>query len=174
MIIKGIRDEDFLQYKLASMFVAFPSCTFKCERECEQAKGMCQNGALVKAPDIECTPKDIVDRYISNPISKAMVCGGLEPFDSFEDLYRLLAEFRSKSSDPFIIYTGYNKDEVQYMTFFRNCAGGTVEYSVLESLKKLPNVIIKYGRFIPNQKPHYDEVLGVELASPNQYAEKIS
>ena len=41
-------------------------------------------------------------------------------------------------------------------------------------LKKYSNIIIKFGRFIPNQKPHYDPVLGVELASDNQYGEKIS
>ena len=35
------------------------------------------------------------------------------------------------------------------------------------------NIIIKFGRYIPNQKPHYDEVLGVNLASDNQYAERI-
>ena len=32
------------------------------------------------------------------------------------------------------------------------------------------NIIIKYGRYRPNQKPHYDEVLGVNLISDNQYA----
>jgi len=32
------------------------------------------------------------------------------------------------------------------------------------------NIIIKFGRFIPDQKSHMDETLGVELASPNQYA----
>ena len=36
------------------------------------------------------------------------------------------------------------------------------------------NIIIKYGRFIPDQQPHYDEILGVNLASSNQGAEKIS
>ena len=40
-------------------------------------------------------------------------------------------------------------------------------------LSKFANVIIKFGRFIPNQKPHFDEVLGVELASPNQYAVEL-
>jgi hypothetical protein len=35
------------------------------------------------------------------------------------------------------------------------------------------NIIIKYGRYIPNQTPHYDEVLGVYLASDNQYAVRI-
>lgn len=39
---------------------------------------------------------------------------------------------------------------------------------------KWKNIIVKFGRFIPNQHPHYDEVLGINLASDNQYAEKIS
>ena len=37
-----------------------------------------------------------------------------------------------------------------------------------------PNIIIKFGRFIPNQEGHYDEVLGINLASKNQFGEKIS
>ena len=32
------------------------------------------------------------------------------------------------------------------------------------------NIIVKYGRYVPNQKPHYDELLGILLASDNQYA----
>ena len=32
------------------------------------------------------------------------------------------------------------------------------------------NIIIKFGRFIPDQKSTFDSVLGVELASQNQYA----
>lgn len=33
---------------------------------------------------------------------------------------------------------------------------------------------LKFGRYIPNQTPHYDSILGVNLASDNQYAERIS
>lgn len=29
-------------------------------------------------------------------------------------------------------------------------------------------------RYIPNQEKHYDEVLGIYLASDNQYAEKLN
>ena len=36
------------------------------------------------------------------------------------------------------------------------------------------NIIIKFGRYIPNQQAHYDDILGVNLASNNQYAIKIS
>ena len=33
MLIKGIIDEDFLNYKKPSMVIAFPHCSFKCEKE---------------------------------------------------------------------------------------------------------------------------------------------
>ena len=169
MIIKELRDEDFTNYKLPSMIIGFPSCTFKCEKECPGCKGMCQNSELVKAPDIEISAKAIVDRYMSNPITKAMVCGGLEPFDSWEDLFNLLTEFRFRCNDDFIIYSGYTKSELEEMKFpeWSNA-------SYIFRLKMFSNIIIKYGRYIPNQESHYDEILGINLASSNQYAEKIS
>ena len=44
----------------------------------------------------------------------------------------------------------------------------------IEELERCENIIVKYGRYIPDQEKHYDEVLGVYLASNNQYAERIS
>jgi hypothetical protein len=44
----------------------------------------------------------------------------------------------------------------------------------VEDLTRFDNIIVKFGRYIPDNKPHFDEVLGVNLASPNQYAKKIS
>ena len=41
-------------------------------------------------------------------------------------------------------------------------------------LMSMPNIIVKFGRYIPNQQSRKDEILGVVLASPNQYAERIS
>lgn len=159
MVIKELRDEDFVNYKKPSMFIAFPSCTFKCERECGEK--ICQNSELVKALDINIGVPNLVDRYLSNPITSAIVCGGLDPFDSFEDLWRLIFCLRVKGcNDDVVIYTGYYKNEIPE------------EY--LRRLITVPNIIIKFGRFIPNQLPHYDEVLCVKLASDNQYAERIS
>jgi hypothetical protein len=40
-------------------------------------------------------------------------------------------------------------------------------------LKNFDNIIIKYGRYIPGQEKHFDETLGVYLASDNQYAERL-
>lgn len=159
MIVKEIRDEDFTSYKKPSMVIGFPSCTFKCERDCGQK--MCQNSALAQAPDIEIDVDTLVKRYINNPITHAVICAGLEPFDSFEDLFRFIFHLRVKGcDDEVVIYTGYYKNEI------------TEEY--LKRLSIIPNIIIKWGRFIPNQQPHFDKILGIGLASDNQYAEVIS
>lgn len=159
MIIKGIIDEDFTNYKKPSMFLIFPLCNWKCEQECGMR--VCQNGALAQAQDIEISVLDLVNRYLSNPITSAIVCGGLEPMDSFEDLWRFIFHLRVKGcNDDVVIYTGYYKNEIPQ------------EY--LQRFSIVPNIIIKWGRFIPNQKPHFDEILGIDLASDNQYAERIS
>lgn len=155
--IKELRDEDFTSYKKPSMVIGFPSCTFKCERECG-CKGMCQNLALVNAPNIEISMAHIVKRYLDNPITKAIIMAGLEPFDSWDDLLCLVEAFRRKTDDTIIVFTGYNEDEIK---------------NRIHVLKKFENIILKVGRYVPNKPSKYDEVLGVTLASNNQYAIKI-
>ena len=157
MIRKGIQEEDFINYKKPSMFISFSSCTWKCEKEC--GKKVCQNGTLATTPNINIGVKTIVNKYINNPITKSIVCGGLEPFDTFDDLLQLIAYLRVLTDDDIVIYTGYYKEEIA---------------DRIALLSKYKNMVIKYGRYIPDQKEHYDEVLGVYLASSNQYAERIS
>jgi len=160
MKIKGIIFEDFVNYKVPCMTIETPICKgFKCDRECGQP--VCQNSALVAAPDKEIANTSIVQAYRNNPIARAICFQGLEPFDTFEDLLNLIFVFRECYSinDDIIIYTGYNKDEIE---------------NELIQLKQFSNIIIKFGRYIPNTESHYDEILGVKLASPNQYAERIS
>lgn len=157
MVIKQLLDEDFVNYKKPSMFIGFPSCTWKCDREC--GKKVCQNGTLATTPNIEIEVDTIVNRYINNPITKAVVCGGLEPFDTWEDLQKIIIKLRQKTQDDIVIYTGYKKEEISY---------------VIDWLHLFPNIIVKFGRFVPDQQKHYDEVLGIYLASSNQHAERIS
>lgn len=159
MIIKGLKDEDFVNYSKPSMFIISASCSFKCDREC--GKDVCQNSPLVHAPLIQIEAKEVIERYRANDISKAVVWGGLEPFDTFEDLYDFIFQFRNcyGITDDIVIYTGYYSYEIE---------------NQLAQLKQFPNIIIKFGRYIPQQPPTYDEVLGITLASPNQYAERIS
>lgn len=159
MLIKGLNETDFVNYKKPAMFIVFPKCDFKCDKE--SGGNVCQNSKLANEPDKVIYISELVNRYINNPITSAIVCGGLEPMLSFDDLLFILTILRDdyENHDDFVIYTGYNKDEI-----------GTQ----IEELKKFDNVIIKYGRFIPDSEPKYDEVLGVTLQSDNQWAERIS
>ena len=157
MLIKNLVDEDFINYSKPSMFILFNKCTFKCDKEAGCA--ICQNSALAHEPDIDFSIIEIVSRYLRNPITKAIVCGGLEPFDSELDLMSLVMEFRKYTNDDIVIYTGYTEEELA---------------DKLPRLTCYKNMIIKFGRFVPNQEKHYDEILGVELASANQYARRIS
>lgn len=157
MILKGIIEEDFINYKKPSMFLAFPHCTFKCEKEC--GIHCCQNSELAAREGIEVSYDEIVERYIDNNITQSLVFGGLEPFDSFDEMVCLIERVREKTQDDIVIYTGYNEDEVA---------------DKLDVLRKYKNIIVKFGRYRPNDTKKYDEVLGINLASSNQYAKKIS
>ena len=153
MKVKNIIDEDFTNYKKPSMFIGTSNCDFKCDKEC--GKPVCQNSELAKAPTIEIDDEEIIKRYLNNPITEAIVFGGLESFDTFEELYQFIKDFRRKSNDDIIIYTGYYPDEIE---------------DKIKELYSFKNIYIKFGRFIPNSQKIYDELLGVELSSNNQYA----
>lgn len=156
MKIKNLIEEDFANYKKCSMFIGFPTCTFKCEKDC--GKSLCQNSSLTQTPTIDVSFETIVNKYISNPLSRAIVCGGLEPFDSYEDLKQLLIKLREQTEDDFVIYTGYTEEEIS---------------DKVTELSSFQNVVVKFGRFIPNQIKHFDNTLGVYLASNNQYGVRL-
>ena len=67
--------------------------------------------------------------------------------------------FRHNHYDDIVIYTGYTEKEVK---------------ENFDWIFLYENIIIKYGRFIPNQSPHYDKILGVNLSSDNQYAKEYN
>ena len=156
MKILGIIEEDFVNYKEPCMTIEFPHCDFKCDKE--NGNQICQNYALSNESCIELSFKSIINKYTQNNITKAIVFQGLEPFYDFNELKKIVKEFRAETKDIIIIYTGYTENEIKKEI---NC------------LKQFSNIIVKFGRYIPNQKSHYDEILGVKLASNNQYAEVI-
>lgn len=157
MKIVQLVDEDFVNYKKASMVIGCPYCNFKCDREC--GRSICQNSKLANSAILDISEDFIINRYLDNEITHAIIFQGLEPFDSWIEMLIFIKEFRMVSSDDIVIYTGYTEDEIEFY---------------LDSLKDIDNIIVKFGRYIPDQESHYDEVLGVNLASPNQYAKKIS
>ena len=158
MEIKFLIDNDFINYKKPNMFIGFPHCTFKCDRECGEE--VCQNSPLVRQPNIDVKIEDIIRRYKNNPFTEAIVIGGLEPFDDWDALYALVCYLRVNGVlDDIVIYTGYYENEIEkYLCF----------------LEMFPNIIVKFGRFIPQSCARFDEILGVELQSDNQYARMIS
>lgn len=153
MKLKGINDYDICNYKKPAMFLIFPYCSFKCDKEC--GMNVCQNSALAREPIIEVPILKLIERYLSNPLTHAIVCGGLEPFDSKEELISFVSLFRGFSKDDIVIYTGYKEEELA---------------AEISTLQQFDNIIIKFGRFIPDSPHIFDTVLGVELASNNQYA----
>ena len=153
IICKFVVEEDFVNYKKPCMFIGFPLCDYKCGKE------NCQNACLEQEPLITVNTKAIARRYLMNMITKAVVIGGMEPFLNYQELLILISDFRQHTSDPIIIYTGYEEEELK---------------DHIEELKKFNNIIIKFGRYLPNQNSIYDELLGVVLASNNQYAKQIS
>lgn len=159
MRVKAIKDEDFVNYKVPCMFISTCFCDWKCCHEACIPETVCQNNELSNMDIIEISADNIYRRYINNPISEAIVVGGLEPIKQFDEIYELIKTFRlNNCNDYFVIYTGYNKNEIA---------------KHIAKLCDFKNIIIKYGRFIPNQESRYDSVLGINLISNNQYAEVI-
>lgn len=158
MKILFLNDYDVVNYKKSSMFIGFPCCSFKCNKESKAL--VCQNYRLIKENKIDISYQEIVEMYINNPLTSAFVFGGLEPFDTYSEMIGLIEEIRKYTDDDIVIYTGYNKNEINN------------QIELLSSTWK--NIIVKFGRFIPNTEQHFDKILGVRLYGDNQYAEKIS
>ena len=160
ILLKNIVVEDFVNYKVPSMFLVSSFCDWKCCHEQNLPESTCQNEPIAQLPTKEIPNNYIYEQFVNNPITKAIVIGGLEPMIQINEIIDLIDYFRSNGENAtFVIYTGYYPDEIP---------------EPLERLKKYKNIIVKFGRYIPNDKPRYDEVLGISLVSSNQYAEVIS
>ena len=114
------------------------TCSFKC------GKSICQNIPLFNSETKEVSIQKIVEDYLKNDLTSAIVFAGLEWLDQFLDLLECIEAFREKTMDDIVIYTGYDKEEI-------------TEH--LMTLKKYKNIIMKFGRYIPNQEKHFDPVL---------------
>ena len=153
-------EADFINYKKAAFNIsAGISCTFKC---CKENPSICHNNPLCKQSPIEYSISKIIDRYKKQKISKSFVVQGLEPLDNLKQVLWLIDGIRRAGiEDEVILWTGYTEKECFDLIFLIKKMGWV-------------NIIIKFGRYIPNAPSRYDPVLGVTLASDNQYAKKIS
>lgn len=159
MRVKGIIEEDFVNYKTPSMFINTCFCDFKCCNELGMDIGVCQNSPLAQANIIEIADDVIYEHFVSNPITKSIVIGGMEPMMQIDEVTSLIKLFRKNGCDaPFVIYTGYYPEEIGHE---------------LRTLKPFCNIVVKFGRFVPDRPSRYDDVLGINLSSDNQFAKQI-
>lgn len=159
MKIRNLMDEDIVNYKETSMFIATCYCDFKCCKELNLNICICQNSPIAKSNIIDISDEKLVERYVKNDLTHAIVFGGLEPLKQFDELFELIKCFREKTDDMIVIYTGYYPNEIEEQ---------------INQLRQFKNIVIKFGRYVPGQEVHYDEVLGVSLANKEQYALQIS
>jgi len=155
MKLKNIIREDYLNYKKCSLYLAFSQCKLYCED--------CFNFGLRDQENIIISAKTIIDWHSSNLFEEAIICSGLNPFDSFEDLEELVREcYKENYSCDLIIFTGYEKKDIEDKI-----------YTLTKIKHSDQKIIIKYGRYDKYQvESIYDDNLGIYLPL-NQYSEVI-
>ena len=153
MKITNLIWEDTINYRKPALFIGTAKCSFKC------GKANCQNKALDGADVHEVDTETVIDRYLSNPLTEAIVFGGLEPLDQMDELEEFVEALnRHQVTDDLVIYTGYTEAEAREKMDF------------LLGLNQYRNLIVKYGRYLPDRPERYEPLLGVRLISDNQYA----
>lgn len=157
--IKGIVDEVFSDYSKISMLIICPKCTVRCWERLGLSPSICQNNHLKKEQGWQEDNFEIIKRYNSNPLTKSIVFGGLDSWDSLDDILNFSKTFREFSNDDLVLYTGRNLEEIQ---------GDFIKFI------NIKNVYVKYGQYNPNLESIVDELTGVTLVSSNQKFIKIS
>ena len=145
MKVKTIVDEDFTNYKKPAMFIGAISCNGKCCIEAGIPMSICQNDGWRSSAPITISTRDLIERYLKNPVTESIVFGGLEPFEQFKDIEWFLRILRTnyRCEDDVVIYTGYYPHEIN---------------DQLKQIAKFKNIIVKFGRYVPNKPSRYDNM----------------
>lgn len=159
MNLKFVKPEDFVNYKKCSLFLGTCYCDWKCCKENNLPCSICQNYPWSSNPIKNIPNHKLFELYRNNVLMESVVFGGLEPMLQFDEILEFISEFRKQFDDDIVIYTGYYPEEIS---------------DKIAHLTKFSNIIVKFGRYIPNKPNRYDDILGITLASDNQYAKKIS
>lgn len=162
MRVTTVIDEDFTNYKKPSMFIGTISCGGKCCLEAGIPLSVCQNDGWRSGAPINIDDRELCERYLNNPVTEAIVFGGLEPLEQPGEVIGFIRTLRTEfgCDDDIVIYTGYDAHECS--AFLNAC------------VTQFKNIVVKFGRFVPNSTQRFDEILGVKLVSENQYAVRVS
>lgn len=133
------------------------SCEWKC-KECINKKH--KDEYVISFPTIG----EIIEQYQRNILASTIIFAGLEPLDSIPNLTLIIDHFRQVTNDTIIIYTGYEIDEMT-----SNSDG----LWLFHELKSYGNILIKFGRYIKDRPKVFNEILGIDLASDNQWVLKL-
>jgi len=145
-------------YKKTGLYVTIGiNCTGKCWKKQGLNSKICQNWEYNNKYSLF-SIEEIIKEYYRNPFISCYILTGMEPFDNFEEMLLLISEIRISNDCDIVIYSGYNKEELE---------------KHIETLKKFKNIIIKFGIYAVDLPRIYDDVLGIELISSNQYAKRI-
>lgn len=141
------------------MLIATHSCCFKCLKEQNLPISICQNSHLLESQIKESSIEELINTYDKNILQESVVFAGLEPMLQFKEVYNFIEIFRKNHNDDIVIFTGYYEQEIQ---------------EEINLLKEFSNIYLKVGRFLFNDKPIYDNIGKITLASSNQKFIKIS
>ena len=160
MKVKNVIYEDYINYKRPAMFIASPMCDFKC---CPEEHKLCHNNPLINGKTIEVDTEELVNKFLHNKLTEAVIFSGLEPLydnetiSEMKEFIRLLRE-KEDTKHMVVIYTGYTEDEAKEKN------------SDLFNNPLYRPMVVKFGRFKVNEVSYFNDVLGVTLSSSNQYA----
>lgn len=150
--------EVFQDYKKSALLLCCISCDWKCCIEAGISNDVCQNHNIAKQGEAR-LPFDVILNRVNSSLTDAIIFGGLEPLLQTKEVCGLIEYLRECGvKKDILVYTGYYLEEI--------------DSGVLERLKKC-HVILKCGRYIPNKPKKFDKILGITLASDNQYGVQL-
>ena len=146
MTIKNFIIEDFNSYQYPTATIILPI-------------GDPDENPIFPMPD-----DGMIELFVYNDKTRALVVKNFTSlnFSSFDEVIEILrklrVEYKQKDS-LFIVYTDFNKEDIQN--------------ELLRLKSYVGPVIVKFGKYDPTLPPKMDSVLGIMLSSSNQYAERI-
>lgn len=150
--------EVFQDYKKSALLLCCISCDWKCCIEAGIDVSVCQNHNIIKQREVY-LPFDVILNKVNLSITDSIIFGGLEPLLQSDEVCGLIEYLREQGvKKDILVYTGYYIEEIDK-----------------EVIKRLKNchVILKCGRYIPNKPKKFDKILGITLASDNQYSVQL-
>jgi len=159
MKVAGNPKTVFNDYKKVGLYIATPFCNFKCVKEAKE-KGVevtCHNGGLDYVSDM--SAQDVVEKHLSiNPFAECIILSGLDPIDNWVETKQFINDFRKITDMEIVLFTGYYPNEIM---------------DKLVELEHHEDIMFKFGRFNPINKPRFDDLGGVKLSTGNQYFKSL-